>query len=53
MKDLDVDRLIKQFTLAVERKVELKAVLATRNAEMTRRVDLQFAELSSLLRGER
>jgi polysaccharide pyruvyl transferase WcaK-like protein len=53
MKDLDVDRLIKQFTLAVERKVELKAVLATRNAEMTRRVDLQFAELSALLRGER
>jgi polysaccharide pyruvyl transferase WcaK-like protein len=53
IRDLDVDRLIKQFTLAVERTPELRVVLARRNAEMTRRVDAQFAELSALLRGER
>lgn len=53
IRDLDVDRLTKQFALAVERKVELRTVLARRNAEMTRRVELQFAELSALLRGER
>jgi polysaccharide pyruvyl transferase WcaK-like protein len=53
IRDLDVDQLTKQFALAVERKVELRTVLARRNAEMTRRVELQFAELSALLRGER
>jgi polysaccharide pyruvyl transferase WcaK-like protein len=53
MRDLDVDRLIKQFTTLQERDVELRAVLTRRNAEMTRRVGLQFAELSALLGGRR
>jgi polysaccharide pyruvyl transferase WcaK-like protein len=53
MRDLDVDRLIKQFTTLQERDVELRAVLTRRNAEMTRRVKLQFAELSALLGGAR
>jgi polysaccharide pyruvyl transferase WcaK-like protein len=53
IRDLDVDRLVKQFTVAVERATELRAVLTRRNAEMTRRVKWQLAELSGILRGER
>ncbi|TDV46889.1 polysaccharide pyruvyl transferase family protein [Actinophytocola oryzae] len=53
IRDLDVDRLVKQFTLAVERDAELRAVLARRNAEMTGRVERQLFELSAILRGER
>jgi len=53
MRDLDVDRLVKQFTVLEERKDEVRAVLTRRNAEMTRRVDWQLAELSAILRGER
>ena len=52
MRDLDVDRLVKQFTSLQERDVELRAVLARRNTEMTRRVEWQLAELSAILRGE-
>lgn len=52
IRGLDVDRLTKQFTVLGERETELRAVLARRNAEMTRRVELQFAELSAILRGE-
>jgi polysaccharide pyruvyl transferase WcaK-like protein len=50
IRDLDVDRLVKQFTLLAERDEEVRAVLARRNAEMTRRVEWQLAELSALLR---
>jgi polysaccharide pyruvyl transferase WcaK-like protein len=53
MRDLDVDRLVKQFTVLEEGKAEVKAVLTRRNAEMTRRVEWQLAELSAILRGER
>ena len=53
IRDLDVDRLVKQFTTVEERGVELRAVLVRRNAEMTRRVRAQLAELSAILRGER
>jgi polysaccharide pyruvyl transferase WcaK-like protein len=53
IRDLDVDRLIKQFTVAIERTAELRVVLARRNAEMTRRVEAQLAELSALLQGDR
>jgi polysaccharide pyruvyl transferase WcaK-like protein len=53
IRDLDVDRLVKQFTVLEERSVELRAVLTRRNAEMTRRVDLQLAELSAIIRGSR
>jgi len=49
MRDLDVDHLIKQFTALLERDQELRSVLTRRNVEMTRRVKLQFAELSALL----
>jgi polysaccharide pyruvyl transferase WcaK-like protein len=53
IRDLDVDRLVKQFTLIEERGTELRAVLVRRNAEMTRRVQWQLGELSAILRGER
>lgn len=53
IRELDVERLAKQFTTIEERDAELRAVLADRNAEMTRRAGRQFAELSAVLRGER
>lgn len=53
IRDLDVDRLVKQFTLIEERGTELRAVLVRRNAEMTRRVQWQLGELSAIIRGER
>jgi len=53
MRELDVDRLVKQFTVLEEGKAEVKAVLTRRNAEMTRRVEWQLAELSAILRGDR
>jgi polysaccharide pyruvyl transferase WcaK-like protein len=53
IRDLDVDRLVKQFRLVEERGTELRAVLVRRNEEMTRRVRLQLGELSAILRGER
>lgn len=53
IRDLDVDRLVKQFTVLRERDEELRAVLARRNTEMTRRIRWQLAELSTILRGER
>ncbi|HEX6357339.1 polysaccharide pyruvyl transferase family protein [Actinophytocola sp.] len=51
IRDLDVDRLVKQFTVMEERSAELRAVLTRRNTEMTRRVELQLAELSAIVRG--
>lgn len=53
IRELDVDRLVKQFTLIEERGTELRAVLVRRNAEMTRRVRCQLDELSAIIRGER
>ncbi len=53
IRELDVERLAKQFTTLEERDAELRAVLAERNAEMTRRAGRQFTELSAVLRGER
>lgn len=53
IRELDVDRLVKQFTLVEERGAELRAVLTERNAEMTRRVRRQLDELSAILRGDR
>jgi polysaccharide pyruvyl transferase WcaK-like protein len=53
IRDLDVDRLIKQFTTLQEHETELRAVLVRRNAEMSRRVRLQLEELSTLLGGRR
>jgi polysaccharide pyruvyl transferase WcaK-like protein len=53
IRELDVDRLVKQFILAEDQAEELRAVLARRNTEMTRRIQLQFTELSAILRGER
>jgi polysaccharide pyruvyl transferase WcaK-like protein len=53
MRDLDVDRLVKQFTVLEESGPEVRAVLTRRNAEMSARVERQLAELSAILRGER
>lgn len=53
IRDLDVDRLTKQFRLAEERETELRAVLTRRNGDMTRRVRWQLGELSEIIRGER
>ncbi len=53
IRDLDVDRLVKQFTALEERDAELRAVLAERNAEVRARVGRQLAELSALIRGGR
>lgn len=52
MRDLDVDRLIKQFTALSDEDAEVRAVLARRNVEMTRRVNAQLNELSTIVRGE-
>jgi polysaccharide pyruvyl transferase WcaK-like protein len=53
IRDLDVERLTKQFTALEERDSEVRAVLARRNEEMKRRITEQLAELSAILRGER
>jgi polysaccharide pyruvyl transferase WcaK-like protein len=53
IRDLDVERLVKQFTTIEERDEELRAVLTRRNEEMTRRITEQLAELSAILRGEK
>jgi polysaccharide pyruvyl transferase WcaK-like protein len=53
MRDLDVDRLVKQFTVLEERAAEVRSVLTRRNAAMTARVTRQLAELSAVLRGDR
>jgi polysaccharide pyruvyl transferase WcaK-like protein len=53
IRDLDVERLIKQFTALEEQDSEVRAVLVRRNEEMKRRINEQLAELSAILRGER
>jgi polysaccharide pyruvyl transferase WcaK-like protein len=46
---LDVDRLIEQFTELQSRSSQLTGTMAERNAEQSRLLDQQFAELSALL----
>jgi polysaccharide pyruvyl transferase WcaK-like protein len=48
-RSLDVARLIEQFTELESRAVELRLIIAERNAAMARQVDSQFAELSAIL----
>lgn len=49
-RDIDVDRLIEQHTELEKRHDELHAVLAERNRETARLVELQLAELSRIIR---
>lgn len=53
IRDLDLDRLVKQFTVIEERDEELRAVLAERNDVMRERVAAQLAELSAVIDGGR
>jgi len=53
IRDLDVERLVKQFTALEERDTELRRTLADRNAVMAERIARQFAELSAIVRGIR
>lgn len=53
IRDLDVERLVKQFTALEERDVELRRTLADRNAVMAARIERQFAELSAIVGGAR
>jgi polysaccharide pyruvyl transferase WcaK-like protein len=46
---VDVDRLIEQFEELKSRSAQLTGTMAARNAEKTRLLDQQFAELSALL----
>ena len=48
-RSLDVGRLIEQFEELESRSGQLRQTMAERNAEKTRRLDYQFAELSKLL----
>ncbi|ASR34012.1 hypothetical protein BAY61_02295 [Prauserella marina] len=49
IRDLDVDRLIEQFTTAEKRSQDIAASLAEWNALQRRRLDAQFAALSTLI----